>query len=136
MRLSWRDWLATIFVGAAAALYALWQAGVEVPGVSGIRVLTGVILGLGLAASVTAVVYGVGAGLLRAAKLYLGIASLIGLVALVAGVIAMASGNEIMLATLVASTVMLWIISTIRHGIVAESNGEGQAIQEPISKAA
>jgi hypothetical protein len=35
MRLSWRDGLATIFVGAGAALYTLWLAAVEVPGASG-----------------------------------------------------------------------------------------------------
>jgi hypothetical protein len=30
MRLTWRDGLATLFVAAAAALYALWQTGAAV----------------------------------------------------------------------------------------------------------
>ena len=127
MRLSWRDGLATAFVGIGAVLYILWWSGVEVLGP---RAIAGVVFGLGLAASVTAVVYGVGAGLLRASKLYLAIASLIGLVALIAGVIAIANVNEAMLATLVAATVVLWAISTVRHMLATETRVEheqGQA---------
>jgi hypothetical protein len=127
MHLSWRDGLASVFVGAGAALYALWLTGTEVPGLSGTRVLAGVVLGLGLAASVTAVVYGVGAGLLGASKMYLAIASLIGLAALIAGVIAVVSVNETMLATLVASTVALWLMSTVRHAIAAETRTAASA---------
>jgi hypothetical protein len=127
MRLSWRDGAATVFVGAGVALYSLWLTDTEVPGISGARILAGVVLGLGLAASVTAVVYGVGAGLLRAPKTYLGVASVLGLVALVAGVIALVNANEAMLATLVIATVALWIMSTVRHAIVAESRSHGVA---------
>ena len=74
MRLTWRDGLATVFVGVAALMYSLWLAGMSVLGL-GARGLGGVVLGLGVAASVTAVVYGVGAGLLHASKVYLGISS-------------------------------------------------------------
>ena len=123
MRLSWRDGLATAFVGTSAVLYILWWSGVDVLGP---RALAGVVFGLGLAASVTAVVYGVGAGLLRASKLYLAIASLIGLVALMAGVIAIANVNEAMLATLVAATVVLWAMSTVRHMVPTETRVEDQ----------
>lgn len=114
MRFSWRDGLATVFVGIGAGLYFLWLAGVDV---AGPRMLAGVILGLGLAASLTAVVYGVGAGLLRASKVYLAVASVIGLAALVAGVMAVVAVNEPMLAVLSASTVVLWLMSTVRHAI-------------------
>jgi hypothetical protein len=123
MRLSWRDGLATLFVGVGAVVYALWLAEADVPGFSGVRPLAGLVLGLGLAASVTAVVYGVGAGLLRASKTYLVIASLLGLVALVAGVIALVNADETMLAALVAATVALWVISTVRHALVAGTAG-------------
>ena len=119
MRLSWRDGLATAFVAAAGVVYALSPTSAHLPGVSGAKVVAGVVLGLGLAASVTAVVYGVGAGLLHAHKAYLAIASLVGLAALVAGVVALATGNESMLATLVAATVALWLLSTVRHAIGA-----------------
>ena len=114
MRLSWRDGLATVFVGVGAVLYVLWLAGIEV---AGPRVLAGVVLGLGLAASITAVVYGFGAGLLCASKVYLAVASLIGLAALVAGIMALVAVNEPMLAVLVVATVVLWMMSTVRHVI-------------------
>jgi hypothetical protein len=129
MRLSWRDGLATVFVGVGAVLYVLWLAGIEV---AGPRVLAGIVLGLGLAASITAVVYGVGAGLLRVSKVYLAVASLIGLAALVAGVMALVAVNEPMLAVLVVATVVLWMMSTVRHVIsTAEYPGTQQASDHP-----
>ena len=118
MRLKWRDGLASVFVGVAALAYFLWLAGIGVLGL-GVRGLGSVVLGLGVAASVTAVVYGVGAGLLRASKVYLGISSLIGLVALVAGVITLISASEPMLDVLVVATVLLWVMATVRHAMVA-----------------
>lgn len=129
MRLSWRDWLATVFVGVGTVLYVLWLAGVEV---AGPRVLAGVILVLGLAASVTAVVYGVGAGLLQASKVYLVGASVFGLAALVAGVMALVEINEPMLAVLVIANVALWLMSTIRHGMTAAGPvGRGRMWHQP-----
>ena len=115
MRLTWRDGLATVFVFVAVLLYVSWLAGMELLGTSSARVVGGVVLGLGLAASVTAVVYGVGAGLFRAPKAYLALASMIGLAALVAGVIALVSGNEVMVGALVFATAALWAMSTVRH---------------------
>ena len=122
MRISWRDGLATLFVGVGASLYVLWLAGVEVAGLSGVKAVGAVILGLGLAASVIAVVYGVGAGLLHASKTYLVIASLIGLAALVAGVAVLVTANEIWLGTLMAATVVLWLMSTVRHTLIADAD--------------
>jgi hypothetical protein len=134
MRLSWRDGLATVFVAIGAGLYVLWLAGIEV---AGPRLLAGIVLGLGLAASVTAVVYGVGAGLLRASKVYLAIASVLGLVALVAGVMAVVAVNEPMLAALVISTVALWLMSTVRHVFTAAQPGaDVTTLHRPVDKAA
>jgi hypothetical protein len=62
------------------------------------RLLGVIVLVLGLAASVTALVFGVGEGLFRASKLYLAIASVIGAAALVAGIIVLVSESEAMLA--------------------------------------
>jgi hypothetical protein len=107
-----------VFVGVAALMYSLWLAGIGVLGL-GVRGLGGVVLGLGVAASVTAVVYGVGAGLFQASRVYLGISSLIGLVALVAGVITLISASEPMLDVLVVATALLWLIATVRHVVVA-----------------
>jgi hypothetical protein len=82
-----------------------------------------IVLLLGLVASVTAVVFGVGEGLLRAPKLYLTVTSLIGLVALVAGVLVLVNESEAMLATLVGTTVALWMVSTVRHAMAQERGG-------------
>ncbi len=133
MRLSWRDGLATVFVGVGTTLYVLWLAGAEL---AGPRVLAGVVLGLGLAASMIAVVYGVGAGLLHASKMYLAVTSLIGLAALVAGVLALVAVNEAMLAVLVVATVSLWLMSTIRHAVSAATPGDVKTMHEPVDKAA
>jgi hypothetical protein len=107
--------VATLCVAAAALLYIVWLAEEEVLGISGTRALAVMVLLLGLAASVTAVVFGIGEGLLRASTFYLAIASLIGLAALVAGIIVLVNESRVMLATLVGSTVVLWLISTVRH---------------------
>ena len=123
MRLTWRDWVATACVGAAAVIYAVWLSQDEVLGISGARGIGLAVLVLGLVASVTAVVFGVGEGLLRANKLYLALASVLGLVALVAGIVVLVNQNETMLATLVGSTVVLWMISTVRHAIPVEHPG-------------
>lgn len=119
MRLTWRDGFATLFVLTAVLLYGLWLAGVAVFGLDA-RGVGAVVLGLGLAASITAVVYGVGAGLLRANKAYLVVASLIGSVALVSGVVALKDANESALGVLVAATVALWLMATIRHEVKTE----------------
>jgi hypothetical protein len=111
--------VATAFVAAAGALYAAWLVTDDVLGMSGARALGLTVLVLGLAASVTAVVFGVGEGLLQASKIYLAIASLIGLAALVAGIAVLVNESEAMLATLVAATGVLWLVSTVRHAMSA-----------------
>jgi|SRR5450759_5795939 hypothetical protein len=65
MSLTWKDGLATVFVGAAALLYLLWVGGTTVTGLSGPRALTVAIVGLGIGGCHTAkshleTVYGVG----------------------------------------------------------------------------
>ena len=122
MRLTWRDGVATVCVASAALLYAVWVSEEEVLGLSGARALGVIVLLLGLAASVTAVVFGIGEGLLQASRPYLVIASLIGLAALVAGIIVLVNESEAMLATLVGATLLLWLISTVRHAM-GESRG-------------
>jgi hypothetical protein len=143
MRLTWRDGSATLFVGLGALVYALWATGVVATGGSGPKVVGGIILGLGLAASVTAVVYGVGAGLLQASKIYLAIASVVGVVALVAGISVLLNASEPMLDVLMTTTLVLWLISTVRHVMIADEHGgasEPSTSQpsriEPLDKAA
>jgi hypothetical protein len=121
MRITWRDWTATVLVAAAALVYGVWWSEGEVLGMSSPRAIAVTVLVLGLIASVTAVVFGVGEGLLRANKLYLAITSLLGLLALAAGIVVLVNESEDWLAALVASTVALWLLSTVRHAILGRA---------------
>jgi len=124
VRLTWRDGLATLFVSVAAVLYGLWLTGTAMPDVS-TRLLGTIVFGLGWAACTSnqtemAFVYGVG-GRRRATMAYMVIASIVGAVALVAGIITLVGANEVMLASLVAATITLWAMSTARHAIPRET---------------
>jgi FtsH-binding integral membrane protein len=139
MRLGWRDGSASLFVIAAGVLYALWQSGTALQGMS-TRALGAVVFALGCAACMIdraemAVVYGVG-GRRRAPMAYIVVASVLGFAALVAGVITLVSVNETMLAILVATTVTLWAMSTVRHATAGGRHGMIHAIREPLDKAA
>jgi hypothetical protein len=116
MHLTSRDRLATLFVAIGGIVYVLWLAGVGSEGAQGVRLVTGIVLALGVAASASAVVPGFD-GLLHGSKMYLAGTSLIGLAAFAAGIAALLGGHEAMLGLLVATTVVLWIISTVRHAI-------------------
>ena len=135
MRMTWRDGLATVFVLIAVLVYALWLGGVEVFGL-GVRGVGAVVLILGVAASVVAVVYGVGAGLLQAHIAYLAGASLIGLVACIAGLATLLNASEPMLAALVTATVALWAMATIRHATTTEATSAGERPADSFKEAA
>jgi hypothetical protein len=73
------------------------------------------VLVLGVAASVSAVVPGFGA-LLHGSRLYLALASILGVIAFAAGLWTIFfGGTEAVLAGLVGATVLLWAMSTVRH---------------------
>lgn len=110
MNLPRRDLIATIAVGIAALVYVLWLADVG----PGTRTSAAIVLAMGLAASATAVVPAF-SGLLHSSKIYLAVTGTLGLLALVAGVIALVAASSGMLTTLVITTVALWALATIRH---------------------
>jgi len=121
MSLTWKDGLATVFVSAAAVLYLLWAGGTTVSGLSGSRALTVAIFGLGVGGCYTAkshmeAVYGVG-GRARPPLYYVVLVSVLGGVALVAGIVAFVSGGDAALATLAGTMVALWALATIRHSM-------------------
>ena len=122
MHLKWRDLLATVFVAAGALVYLLWLAGVGSQGETEVRAVTVIVLVLGFGASASAVVPGFD-GLWHGSRLYLAVSSLLGLAAFAAGVAALVTGHEEMLGVLVATTVVLWAISTLRHTTAAGSEG-------------
>jgi hypothetical protein len=119
MRLTWRDGLATLLVAAAAVLYGLWAASALMPGVS-TRWMTVIAFALGMAACTAnqrqlGEVYGATRQGPRPSGLYITLATALGIVMLVAGILAFVLASEAMLATLVAATVALWLLATGRH---------------------
>ena len=120
MTLTWRDGLATVFVGAATALYLLWAAG-TVSGMSAARTVSIAVFALGIAGCYTAKsqmanVYGV-AGRPRPPLYYVVLVSALGAVTLVAGIVAVVTGGYAALATLTWATVALWALATIHHAM-------------------
>jgi hypothetical protein len=121
MTFTWKDGLATVFVGAAGVLYLLWAGGTTVSGLSGPRALTVAIFGLGVGGCYTAkshmeTVYGVG-GRTRPPLYYVVLVSVLGGVTLVAGIVAFSGGSTAALATLTGTMVALWAVATIRHSM-------------------
>jgi hypothetical protein len=129
MRLTIGDGLATLFVAAAAAIYAMWVSGTAMTGLS-TRVIAAVLFRLGWVACITdqkqmAVVYGATRERPRPPVAYIVLVSAIGTLALVTGVIALVTGSEAMLATLAASIAGLWVIATARHALGRPAYGAG-----------
>ena len=120
MRLTWKDGLATLLVAAAAVLYALWAAGALMPGVS-TRWMTVIAFALGAAACTAnqrelGEVYGATREGPRPPGLYIALATALGIVMLVAGILAFVLASE---ATLVAAMIALWLIATGRHALTS-----------------
>ncbi|HSL32053.1 MAG TPA: hypothetical protein VK871_00310 [Candidatus Limnocylindrales bacterium] len=127
MRLTNRDRFATIVVAAGVLLAAGWFA--RLPGLESvdIRAVTLVILALGLPASAAAVIPGWD-DLIHGSKLYMLGASLLGVAAAGAAVLTLVNGTEWTLVALVALTVVLWAVSTLRHaGMLEGGRPIGQA---------
>ncbi len=122
MSLPKRDVVATVLVAAAVVLYWLWEVSAPPPGVSSIRATGLAILGLGFAASATAVVPGFDE-LVRGNKAYLAVTSLIGLVAFGAGIILLFAESETALGVLMLVMVVLWAVATAHHALLAGGPG-------------
>ena len=120
MNLPKRDVIATVLVAVAGILYLLWVNGSSPPLMSGLRATGVVILVLGFAASATAVVPGFDE-LLHGNKMYMTVTSLIGVVALVGGVLMLVSESEAGLATVMAAMMLLWLTATIHHSLLTRS---------------
>ena len=119
MRLTWKDGLATVFVGAAVLLYLLSPSDIWLFGLSGSRGLAVAIFALGVGGCYTTLsqmkdVYGY-EGRERPPLLYVVLSSFLGAVMLIAGTIAISSGSTAALATLTGAMVVLWVLTTVRH---------------------
>lgn len=125
MRLPRRDIIATSLVMAAGVVYALWAFDSALPGLDSVRVTGVVVLALGFAASASAVVPGF-AELMRGNRTYMVTTSLIGLVALAAGIYMLVESSAVGLAVLMACLGVLWLVATAHHVLL-----EGKAA-EPV----
>lgn len=114
MRIPRADWLATAIVGLATLAGVLWLADTAPPGLGSLRWTTVFVLACGFVASAGAVVPGFDR-LIRGNRWYLAIASVLGFVALAAGIVALVTEEGWWLAALLAATIVLWAMSTVRH---------------------
>lgn len=114
MSLSWRDSIATLLVALGVVIYGAWAVGLAIPGLESVAAVAIGILVLGIAASMSAVVPGFDA-LVHGSRMYFAGTSVLGLVALGAGIYAIANDESIALAVLALATVILWALSTARH---------------------
>jgi hypothetical protein len=124
MRLTWRDDLATLLVAAAGLVAFLWLSGAALTGMSP-RTIGAIVFALGFAACTSdkiemANVYGA-EGNRRAPMAYVALTSLLGLAALVAGVLTLVTGSETLLVALVTAMAALWLIATVRHATTGRS---------------
>ena len=115
-----KDIVATFAVAAAVALYLLWLADVTLLGISSAREAGLAVLVLGFVASATAVVPSFDQ-LLHGNKVYLATTSLLGLVALVSGIVALWSDSSPALGVLMAVLLALWGISTTHHVLLLKA---------------
>jgi hypothetical protein len=119
MRLPTRDIIATTAVAVAVLLWALWVADATLSGLSSDRATGLAVLVLGFVASASAVVPGFG-DLMHGNKSYLAGTSVLGLLALIAGIVTLVSPSSTALALLVAALAALWVISTWHHLVLAK----------------
>jgi hypothetical protein len=114
MRLPLRDVIATVLVAIGALIYMAWALGADLPVISSVEAVAVAVLVLGIAASASAVIPAF-SDLIRGSRRYLAITSILGLIALASGALAILYGNPVALAALMLSTVGLWALATDRH---------------------
>ena len=118
MSLSRRDGLATGFALAAGLFYLLWRTDSAFTSLS-VRGAAAIVLALGVASCTAergrmARIYG-GPKQERPPLAYVVTATVAGAVALVSGVLAVVTGNAALLAVLVATIALLWVLATTQH---------------------
>ena len=116
MRLTGKDIAATMFTGTVVVVYLMFVQGATLPLLTTVRGTTGVVLALGwLGGCALSGVGDVYTGAKKPSGALIGALTTIGGVALVAAVVALATGSHAALTVLVAATVVLWLSTTQRH---------------------
>ncbi len=121
MRLTGKDAVTTVFTGVIIAVYVGFLRGADLPLISSVRGTTAVILVLGMvggcALSGVGDVYSGPQSLLT--RIFIAVASTIGSVAFLAGLVGLITGSELALGVLFIATIALWLIATSRHAFIA-----------------
>lgn len=135
MRLSWQDRVATALVFGAGLLYVLWVTG-SAFGALSTTAASAAVFGLGFVACVSdqgrmALMYGP-RGDARPSTAYVATATLVGLLALVTGLVAMLAGDGVMLAVLVASILALWVMATTAHRTEVLARSRHTTVHRPV----
>ena len=130
MRLPKRDLVATALVLGGGVVFLLWAIDAALPGLGSTRATGLVILGLGFAASASAVVPGF-EELIHGSKTYPAVASLIGLIAFGAGVWMLLGASGLALGVLMGAMAVLWVIATIHHVLHAGAAAAAPPTPEP-----
>jgi len=119
MRLTWKDAVSTLFMGAIAAVYLAFRNGTSLWLISSARGATTAVFILGVvggcALSAAGNVYAEAQP--RSAKAFQVIATILGIAALAAAVVGLITGSTAALAVLVAATIALRLTATIRHAL-------------------
>lgn len=134
MRLTWKDGIATVATAAAVVFYALWATNTVAPNLS-TRVAALVVFALGFVGCPTAA-QDVSGRNTTTRKWYATTSTVLGFVALVAGVSAMVFASEVMLAILVVAMVALWLAATARHAYGGRPRARTGSGGSPLESAA
>ena len=117
MRLTWKDAVTTVAMAVIVAVYVAFLAKAGWPLLGSVRGTAAVILGVGAVGGCA--LAGVGAQYQTRQTSFgrwlIGLATVLGIVALGAGVYALIAANTVALAVLFGATVALWLVATVRH---------------------
>jgi hypothetical protein len=124
MQIGLRDWIATVLVLAGVGVALAWWASLPVVETFDVRTVSILVTAMGMLASASAVVPGFSA-LVHGSRSYLAGTSIVGTLALVAAGVAIVNADERALAVLVIASIVLWIVSTMRHmgALVSATSG-------------
>ena len=126
MRLTWRDGVSALLVGACGLIFLAVSDGWGWPLLGGYRAGAAALLVVGLAACIVG-----GSNMTTfdtSDAMVLG-ATTLGFFAFGIGVWGIVTGSETAFAILLVTTVMLWVVATVHHAI------EGERHQHPVAHA-
>jgi hypothetical protein len=131
MRLTWKDAVSTVFMVAVVVIYLAFLNSTTAWLISSARGTAAAVLVLGFVGGCAMSAAGQYQG--TRAQAYTSFASVLGVIALVAGVVALITASTVALAILVVATLALWLAATARHAFTPPAvPGGGRDMHEVI----